>query len=838
MKILILDDEPGLASGIATLLTENGWPQPGVATNAAEAQQWVDQQGRIDVLVTDVVMQPVDGFTFRESLLAAHPKLKTVFISGYDLSDYKERTTGCPVLLKPVGFDTLDGAIRSLFETPAAQPAATPVAVQPQAVIAQAKPAAAQPQAVVAQAKPVAAQPQAVVTQAKPVAAQPQAVVAQAKPAAAQPQAVVAQAKPVAAQPQAVVAQAKPVAAQPQAVVAQAKPVAAQPQAVVAQAKPAVAVQAAAPKGAAPAVAAKVHAQPLGRVQAAAPAGPRPQASAIPVPTGPVSASTISRTETEIEADEFVGRQVGPYLVEAKIGQGRQAGIYRALQTDMNRQVRFYILDPARAQNPEEIKRFIGNASAKANVNHQSLFAVYEAGQSEGAYYYSCEYVPCTSLRQLVTSGKFLTEAQALQALKVAADVIAYFEKESIPHEIITDNAILFSPGGRVRIANIAAHNPEINFDSATEIKELGRIIAAALPETPEGPVLGAKDLAVKVAEGEGITTASDLYKAAKSLEPKVKPQDAYKLDAQERAAVRMVEEAKKRQRKGMIVSSAVSLLLLSVALFTIWWTLFREKGSGARDFNKQIAIPSGEFIYQDGQKVTLPAFSIDEFEVTIGQYAEFLKFIEANPGEIGKFEHPNQPKGKSHVPAQWADMNELNPPMPGYYTRAKRYGRFQEAELDVNSPVFGVDWWDAYAYAKWKGRRLPTEQEWEKAARGTQGFKYPWGNDADTKKVNSGADLNANPKLGGDIDGYKRWSPVDAIVGDKSPFGVFGMGGNVSEWTDSFDTDPQMPSLKIPVIRGGNWKNPDYSTTRRVLLLTQEQSDNALGFRTAGDAK
>jgi len=791
-------------------------------------------------------MQPVDGFTFRESLLPSFPKLRTVFISGYDLSEYKDRTAGCPVLLKPAQFAAIDAAIRSLFEEPATpQPQAVAVKATP-TVVAQAKPVAAQPQAVVAQAKPVAAQPQAVVAQAKPVAAQPQAVVAQAKPVAAQPQAVVAQAKPVAAQPQAVVAQAKPVAAQPQAVVAQAKPVAAQPQAVVAQAK-AVAAQpqvrpavpaATSHPAAAPAGAVKAQAQVLGKAQPRTPVAPGSNAANAPVVAGNVSASTISRVETEIEPDEFVGRQVGPYLVEAKIGQGRQAGIYRALQTDMNRQVRFYILQPSRALDPEEIKRFIGNASAKANVNHQSLFAVYEAGQSEGAYYYSCEYVPCTSLRQMTSAGKFLTELQAVQALKVAADVIGYFEKEAIPHEIITDNAVLFSPGGRVRIANIAAHNPEINFDTATEIKELGRIIAAALPETPEGPVLGARTLALQIAEGQGITTASDLYKAAKNLEPKVRPQDAYKLDAQERAAVRMVEEAKKRQRKGMIVSSVISLTLLAVALFTIWWTLLREKGSGAKAFDKYVTVPAGEFIYQDGQKVTLPAFSIDEYEVSIAQYAAFLKFIEENPGELAKIEHPDQPKGKSHVPAQWADMNDLTPPMPGYYTRAKRYGRFQEAALDVNSPVFGVDWWDAYAYAKWKGRRLPTEQEWEKAARGTQGFKYPWGNDDNTKNVNSGSDLNPDPKLGGDIDGFKRWAPVDAIKGDKSPFGAFGMAGNVSEWTDSFDIDPQMPSLKIPVIRGGNWKNPDFTATRRVLLLTQEQSDNALGFRTASDVK
>jgi formylglycine-generating enzyme required for sulfatase activity len=221
---------------------------------------------------------------------------------------------------------------------------------------------------------------------------------------------------------------------------------------------------------------------------------------------------------------------------------------------------------------------------------------------------------------------------------------------------------------------------------------------------------------------------------------------------------------------------------------------------------------------------------------VSIGQYAEFLKYLEQHPGEAAKFDHPGQPKGKSHVPAQWADQGLATGTMHGYYARAKRWGKYHDAPLDVNCPVFGVDWFDAFAYAKWKGRRLPTEQEWEKAARGTQGFKYPWGNEPDGTKVNSGSDFDPNPKKGGEQDGYKRWSPVDAKQGDRSPFGVIDTAGNVSEWTATLDTDPRMSSQKIPVIRGGNWKNPDYSIARRVLLLTDLQADDALGFRTASD--
>ena len=184
-------------------------------------------------------------------------------------------------------------------------------------------------------------------------------------------------------------------------------------------------------------------------------------------------------------------------------------------------------------------------------------------------------------------------------------------------------------------------------------------------------------------------------------------------------------------------------------------------------------------------------------------------------------------------MPEGWADGQ-----LPGYYQRARRWGNFHDAKLDVNSPVFGVDWFDAYAYAKWKGHRLPTEQEWEKAARGSNGNKYPWGNDFDEKRVNSGVDTNPDPHAGGEKDGWDRSSPVDAVTGDKSPYGVMGMAGNVSEWTGTLIQDPGMASQKVAVIRGGNWGNPKdkIDITRRVVDFSPLQNAEVLGFRTASD--
>jgi formylglycine-generating enzyme required for sulfatase activity len=191
------------------------------------------------------------------------------------------------------------------------------------------------------------------------------------------------------------------------------------------------------------------------------------------------------------------------------------------------------------------------------------------------------------------------------------------------------------------------------------------------------------------------------------------------------------------------------------------------------------VSIPAGEFTMgsQDGDaderpahKVQVNAFSMDVYEVTVRQYAEFLRAEGFNS------------------PLDWKTMNQ-----PTH----QKY------------PVANVDWADAAAYCKWAGKRLPTEAEWEKAARGTDGRLYPWGNDPPTP-------LHANYGKTGSHN-YEALAPVGTFENGKSPYGIYDMAGNVWEWvSDWYDTDyyknsPQQnpegpPTGGFKVIRGGAW--------------------------------
>jgi formylglycine-generating enzyme required for sulfatase activity len=523
------------------------------------------------------------------------------------------------------------------------------------------------------------------------------------------------------------------------------------------------------------------------------------------------------------------GSTLGSYHLQEVASSGGATTDYLAWQASMSRHVVLHVLEAGPAAEAGAVERFLADARAKAAVAHPYLLAVHEAGAADGHYFFSSDYVPGYSLAACAAAGRKLDDRVLLSALQMTAEVSEHFRQHGLARRAIGPADVLLDASWRPRLENVAVAGSPAALDEAAETRAMASVVGQL---AQPGGQAAAAAAAMLSAEGAGWAAA---WQTASAARPAVAPKDAGRLSARGEKSKVLVQSTKEQQKKRLLITAALTLVLLLVSLLA----LFRFFSGGTRTLaTRQIAVPAGEFIYQDGEKVTLPAFWIDEHEVTIADYKEFLDFLAENPEEAKNFAHPDMPEGKSHVPLDWADNEALTPPMPGYYKRAVRWKQYKEAALDVDSPVFNVDWYDAYAYAKWKGRRLPTEQEWEKAARGTDGRRYPWGNEEDPQRVNSGHDYDPNPKKGGDLDGYKRWSPVNLPAGDTSRYGVRGLAGNVSEWTATFAPHEEGMGGEVPVIRGGNWGNPEHHITRRRAVLDPLQQQDSLGFRTVSDTK
>jgi formylglycine-generating enzyme required for sulfatase activity len=166
-------------------------------------------------------------------------------------------------------------------------------------------------------------------------------------------------------------------------------------------------------------------------------------------------------------------------------------------------------------------------------------------------------------------------------------------------------------------------------------------------------------------------------------------------------------------------------------------------------------------------------AFRIDRSPVTNAQFCQFL----------------NACGNKEEGGAEWIDLK-------GAYGKEKcrisgRKGRFTVEHGYENHPAIYVSWYGAAAFAKWAGKRLPSEQEWEKAARGIDGRRYPWGEEFWEELCNT-----SEGGIGGTTEVGKYGEA------GRSPYGAEDMAGNVWEWTDSLWSEQE----KARVLRGGSW--------------------------------
>lgn len=200
--------------------------------------------------------------------------------------------------------------------------------------------------------------------------------------------------------------------------------------------------------------------------------------------------------------------------------------------------------------------------------------------------------------------------------------------------------------------------------------------------------------------------------------------------------------------------------------------------------------------------EVVVPTFLIDRYPVTHAQYARFV--------DDGGYE-----REELWSEAGWDWLSHQKRRLPAYW-EDYRWNR-------PNYPVVGVSWYEAEAYGRWAGKRLPTEAEWEKAARGIDGRRWPWGNEWSDEAANAEAELG-------------QLTPVGIYPRGASPYGVLDMAGNVWEWTADWFApynDPKQKSDQLKVLRGGSWNSGREHTWCTARILSDPGARvGSVGFR------
>ncbi|HTU67767.1 MAG TPA: SUMF1/EgtB/PvdO family nonheme iron enzyme [Steroidobacteraceae bacterium] len=263
------------------------------------------------------------------------------------------------------------------------------------------------------------------------------------------------------------------------------------------------------------------------------------------------------------------------------------------------------------------------------------------------------------------------------------------------------------------------------------------------------------------------------------------------------------------RRRRKLRIALPVAALCVAAAIAGAWFFANRAPSTSrlGRDGARGDLVPGGSFTMGDDESSpqrnrVVDSFYMDRYEVTTARYAAFLAA-----------------SGSTVTPDFWDE----------------RTGEHVE-----DMPVIGVTWNEADAYCRWAGRRLPTEAEWEKAARGTDARPYPWGAESpSTPRANY--ESAADDIYGGAL------SPVGSHPTGKSPYGIEDMAGNAAEWvadwwTESFPIDdvfnPRGPAEgEKKVIRGGGPYDPPprINTSSRQYASPDTRVEDT-GFRCASD--
>ena len=462
------------------------------------------------------------------------------------------------------------------------------------------------------------------------------------------------------------------------------------------------------------------------------------------------------------------------YKIIDELGRGGMGVVYKVRDTKLGRTVALKRLRTK--DNLTLIERFEGEAKSIAALNHPNIIQIFDFGRDAEGLYITTEYVDGTDLHKLIQNQGLLLPKVAMKLIVPICQALEYAHQRKVIHRDIKPANILINREGVPKIADFGLARTE----SMKSLEVTGVIMGTRAYASPE-----------QFTDAKHIDHRTDIYSVGCMFYQMVtgkNPQFLREVDIPDPLAPIILKAV---EREASRRYSSLRVMLSDLA------DVARAEPAGGqapvvpvepvqsaspeeptvqslRDTN-MILIPEGPFPFgEQGQQVSLEAFFIDKFPVTNEQFARFKSNHSYSPDE-------------------------------------------------ANHPATHVTWIEANHYARKMGKRLPTEAEWEKAARGAEGNLFPWGNTFSPEFCNTAASK---------IDST---TPVDSYPEGQSKYGVMDLAGNVWEWTSSYLDERKTARI----LKGGAYNGQSkFALAYARFAYPEKGSMPTAGFRCARGAR
>jgi hypothetical protein len=486
----------------------------------------------------------------------------------------------------------------------------------------------------------------------------------------------------------------------------------------------------------------------------------------------------------------------GDYHLKKQVSENPVSRTWLAEQISISRPV---LLEELRSERFDQKEAFLADVRAKASVDHPLIGSVYEAVAGEDRCFFAYELLPGTALEDRKKAGEPLPPGQLAKLVRRVSEAQLHHEAAGHATAPLSLASIHLDGHGVVRLSNAAIAGTREAGQSTQDISHLGE---ALLPLVADGKPGTSRMLTLLAwMRGEGLETALDWCQVGEICSQ----------IEQQLASPTPTTTTRQMSRKRLTPGARLALTIAgAVILIVICVLAIRPRPQDPQPETRAplpdvILIAAGSHPTPDGAEANLKAFRISTHEVTIGQYAAFLETLDTlSKNNLERtFDHRDQPAEKtSHLPDDWAAL----------IATAKTKGIWNQRRVTLDTPIVGIDWWDAAAYAEWKKGHLPSQEEWFAALR---------------REVTK---PDAIPPA--------DWVSVTEEISDRTPPGLLGMAGSVCEWTSQLAADPANPlGARQCVIIGGSFLKPGSNALSREWTPDRSLRRADLGFRLVFDA-